>query len=69
MKKLILFASILSLTLAAAPNAFGQIGQAGWYPTALNNKDVNSFAVSGTTLFAGIYYGGVYTSTDRKSVV
>jgi hypothetical protein len=31
----------------------------------LTNRDVRVFAVSGTNLFAGTYYGGVFLSTNK----
>ena len=57
--KLILFASILSLTLGAAPNSFGQ-----WVQTTLNAPDVYCFAAIGTNLYVGTGNGVFFTTNN-----
>jgi hypothetical protein len=60
MKKLILFASILSLTIDATPNAFGQTG---WVQLTTNGY-IQALAANGTNIFAAAQ-GGVALSTDN----
>ncbi len=60
---------IYFIILSFALVLFGSDLQAQWVQTnGPYGGHINCFAVNGTSIFAGIYYGGVFLSTDNGSI-